>query len=190
MKLSQKNREFVQFFLAVVLKKTAVTTAQLLQFVAHSSITCDPVYIAFQKIKIKQTPGCRIRETEGWGEFNISWQLYTVFYREILIFCAALWLEYSSICSHYVLRSTPFYAMLSLEISKCLRHWRWGRGQSFTLKAFQNLNGVVFVTKYAKDLDRNSGESVVVKKLLGSSLHLSMHSLKKLVYCMISNTVM
>ena len=30
--------------------------------------------------------------------------------------------------------------------------------------------GAVFVTKYAKDLDRNSGESVVVKKLLGSSL--------------------
>ena len=28
----------------------------------------------------------------------------------------------------------------------------------------------VFVTKYAKDLDRNSGEPVVVKKLLGSSL--------------------
>ena len=27
-----------------------------------------------------------------------------------------------------------------------------------------------FVTKYAKDLDRNSGESVVEKKLLGSSL--------------------
>ena len=30
--------------------------------------------------------------------------------------------------------------------------------------------GAVFVTKYAKDLDRNSGEPVVVKKLLGSSL--------------------
>ena len=28
----------------------------------------------------------------------------------------------------------------------------------------------VFVTNYAKDIDRNSGEPVVVKKLLGSSL--------------------
>ena len=63
-KLLQKNREFAQFFLAVALKKTVVTTAQLLQFVAHSSLTCDPVYITFQKIKIKQSPGCRIRETE------------------------------------------------------------------------------------------------------------------------------
>ena len=71
-KLLQKNREFAQFFLAVALKKTAFTTAQLLQFVAHSSITCDPVYLSN---KIKQTPGYRLRETEDWGEFNLSWQL-------------------------------------------------------------------------------------------------------------------
>ena len=44
---------------------------------------------------------CRIRETEDWGEFNISLQLYTVLYREIVIFCAAFLLEYSYICSHY-----------------------------------------------------------------------------------------
>ena len=51
MKLLQKNREFAQFFLAVALKKTAATTAQLLQFVAHShsSITCDPVYLSKNK---------------------------------------------------------------------------------------------------------------------------------------------
>ena len=51
MKLLQKNREFAQFFLAVALKKTAVTTVQLLQFVAHShsSITCDPVYLSKTK---------------------------------------------------------------------------------------------------------------------------------------------
>ena len=30
--------------------------------------------------------------------------------------------------------------------------------------------GAVFVTKYARDVDRDSGEPVVVKKLLGSSL--------------------
>ena len=30
--------------------------------------------------------------------------------------------------------------------------------------------GAVFGTKYARDLDRNSGEPVVVKKLLGSAL--------------------
>ena len=34
----------------------------------------------------------------------------------------------------------------------------------------QGLFIAVFRTKYAYDLDRNSGESVVVKKLLGSSL--------------------
>ena len=34
----------------------------------------------------------------------------------------------------------------------------------------QGLFVAVFGTKYASDLDRNSGESVVVKKLLGSSL--------------------
>ena len=51
MKLLQKNREFAQFFLAVALKKTAATTAQLLQFVAHShsSITCDPLYLSKNK---------------------------------------------------------------------------------------------------------------------------------------------
>ena len=107
----KKNREFAQFFLAVALKKTVVTTAQLLQFVVHSSITGDPV--SFQKIKTKQTAGYRIREKEDWGEFNISWHFYKVLYREILIFCAASWREYSCICSHYVLRFTSFYAMLS-----------------------------------------------------------------------------
>ena len=56
-KLLQKNREFAQFFLAVALKKTVVTTAQLLQFVAHSSITFDPVYFAKKKKGIKQTAG-------------------------------------------------------------------------------------------------------------------------------------
>ena len=59
MKLLQKNREFAQFFLAVALKKTAVTTAQLLQFVAYSSITLAAIRFTFQKIKIKQIPGCR-----------------------------------------------------------------------------------------------------------------------------------
>ena len=49
--------------------------------------------------------------------------------------------------------------------------------------------GAVFLTKYAKDLDRNSGESVVVKNCLVSLYNISMHSLKKLVYCMISITV-
>ena len=34
-------------------------------------------------------------------------------YREIIIFCAAFLREYSYICSHYVLRFTSFYAMLS-----------------------------------------------------------------------------
>ena len=33
--------------------------------------------------------------------------------REILISCALFWREYSRICSHYVLRFTSFYAMLS-----------------------------------------------------------------------------
>ena len=55
---------------------------------------------------------CRMRETEDWGEFNISWQLYTVLYREIIIFCAAFLREYSYICSH-VLPFTSFYAMFS-----------------------------------------------------------------------------
>ena len=54
---------------------------------------------------------CRIRETEDWGEFNISSQLYTVLYREIVIFCTAFLREYSYICSHYGF--TSFYAMWS-----------------------------------------------------------------------------
>ena len=54
---------------------------------------------------------CCIRETEDWGEFNISLQLYTVLYREIVIFCAAFLREYSYICSHYGF--TSFYAMWS-----------------------------------------------------------------------------
>ena len=53
------------------------------------------------------------RETEDWGELNISWRLYTVLHRDILIFCAAFLREYSYICSHYVLRFTSFYATLS-----------------------------------------------------------------------------
>ena len=55
MKLLQKNREFAQFFLAVALKTTAVTTTQLLQFVAHSSITCNPVYLS-KKEKSNRPP--------------------------------------------------------------------------------------------------------------------------------------
>ena len=39
--------------------------------------------------------------------------LYSVVYRETLFFCAAFWRKYSCICSHYVLRFTSFYAMLS-----------------------------------------------------------------------------
>ena len=50
-------------------------------------------------------------ETEDWGKFNISLQLYTVLYREIVIFCAAFLREYSYICSHYGF--TSFYAMWS-----------------------------------------------------------------------------
>ena len=42
----------------------------------------------------------------------ILWQLYTVLYREIIIFCAAFLREYSYICSH-VLPFTSFYAMFS-----------------------------------------------------------------------------
>ena len=54
---------------------------------------------------------CRIRETEDWGEFNISLQLYTVLYREIVIFCAAFLRDHLCICSHYGF--TSFYAMWS-----------------------------------------------------------------------------
>ena len=54
-KLLQKNWEFAQFFLAVALKKTVVTTAQLLQFVAHSSITFDPVYLSKKEKKEKES---------------------------------------------------------------------------------------------------------------------------------------
>ena len=50
-------------------------------------------------------------ETKDWGKFNISLQLYTVLYREIVIFCAAFLREYSYICSHYGF--TSFYAMWS-----------------------------------------------------------------------------
>ena len=76
---------------------------------------------------------CRIRETEDWGEFNISWQLYMykVLYGEIIIFCAAFLREYSYICSHYVLPFTSFNSMLCclLEISKCLWLWWWRRSE-------------------------------------------------------------
>lgn len=48
-KLEKKNREFAQFFSPVVLKKTVVTIAQRVQFVAHSPVTCDPIYLSKNK---------------------------------------------------------------------------------------------------------------------------------------------
>ena len=101
----RRNREFAQFFLAVALKKAVVTTAQLLQFVPHSSISCDPVYLAKNK---NQTDPRYI----SWP--IISRRLYTVLYREILIFCAAFWREYSCICNHYVLRFTSLQHVVLL----------------------------------------------------------------------------
>ena len=59
-----ENRQFAQFFVAVALKKTVVTTAQLLQFVAHSSTDkFDPVY----RSKNKNQADSRLShpETEG-----------------------------------------------------------------------------------------------------------------------------
>ena len=89
---------------------------------------------------------CASWETEDWGEFNISWQLYmyTVLYREILIFCAAFLREYSYICSHCVL---PFTSLILCYVVS----WKFqsafdsdGEEEAkFALKAFQNSHGVI-----------------------------------------------
>ena len=86
---------------------------------------------------------CRIRETEDWEEFNISWQLYTVLYRETIIFvqhfCGNIRIFVATTC--FVLPLSTLCCLL--ESSKCLWHWRWRRSESFALKAFRNLNGVI-----------------------------------------------
>ena len=110
-----KKSIIAQFFLAVALKDCGYHRSAR---VAHSSFTCDPVYLW----KIKQTSGCRIRETEDWGEFNISWELYTVLYREILIFLRSIWREYSCICSHYVFKSHTVSLCFTL---KSVKQWPW-----------------------------------------------------------------
>ena len=80
-------------------------------------------------------------ETEDWGEFNISLQLYTVLYREIVIFCAAFCGNIRIFVATTVLPLSTLCGLL--EISKCLWHWRWRRSESFALKTFHNLNGVI-----------------------------------------------
>ena len=90
-------------------------------------------------------------------------------------------------CSDYVLCFTSFYAMLSpgnfkVPLALTAKKKRIVRFEGLPEFKWSDLVeqdvvgqgsfGAVFVIKYAKDLDRNSGESVVVKKLLGSSLQL------------------
>ena len=104
-------------------------------------ITCDPVSLS-EKQKSNRLPVVVSGKRKTQENLIFHNNFIQCSYRQILNFCAAFWRENSCICCNYMLCFTSFYAMLSLEISKCLWPWRW-RSESFVLRAFQNLNGVI-----------------------------------------------
>ena len=78
------------------------------------------------------------------------------FCENIRIFVATTVLPLSTLCG-------------LLEISKCLWHWRWRRSESFALRVFHNLNGVIWGNRMWLDkahLERFLWFSIVVGKNL------------------------
>ena len=69
-----------------------------------------------------------------------------------------------------------------LEISKCLWHWRWRRSESFALRVFHNLNGVIWGNRMWLDkahLERFLWFSIVVGKNLPLDLSLGQFNVEQ-----------
>ena len=107
-KVQEKKKKVV-----VLCSVSASATQHMWELLAGNCTALFPRHARGRRIRSYPSlcASCYIRETEDWGEFNISLQLCTMLYREIVICCAAFLRKYSYICSHYGF--TSFYAMCS-----------------------------------------------------------------------------